>query len=474
MQNSKLSDHTFKNGVFRTKLMEVLGGKIQEQVWFKERLPEYLWIALVFDRFGRMDGLRAMYYVLTGIQKLVPELKTLRMSDLIRLPIDKKKHVFSLIIENVGTELLSPLTLIVDRSKCETFFDMFYVRSSDFNHRLWKLIEIINRYSDGSSNETTDIKFVLVYHQHMIGHLNFLDDIGKDFFEYPKLNHDHESMRQIRPFIRSTELMVLVDQISEYSKEYNEDFWRRMYKMTECKILPNLIIEDAVDVGNFVSSCRDKLEILTELLLNTKPLDDKRIVSLGLATFAYKRLIEIVDFKLENTISGRSSVRCIIECLFNLKFLKLKEKENKDIWKAYQAHGIGKYKLISERYIMITDDKPKTHVDYTYIDNLVGEYKDKEFIDMDTSVFEGLSTRKLAELIDELELYGQIYDYDSSYEHALWGAIRESSQLKCTNPAHMYHYVPDIDNVQKLPSVLNDVIKIMGRILEELEDCFEE
>uniref|UniRef100_UPI004057B053 helix-turn-helix domain-containing protein n=1 Tax=Agathobacter sp. TaxID=2021311 RepID=UPI004057B053 len=36
-----------------------------------------------------------------------------------------------------------------------------------------------------------------------------------------------------------------------------------------------------------------------------------------------------------------------------------------------------------------------------------------------------------------------INDYDSSFEHGLWGAIRESSLLKCNNPAHKYHCLPE-------------------------------
>ena len=47
--------------------------------------------------------------------------------------------------------------------------------------------------------------------------------------------------------------------------------------------------------------------------------------------------------------------------------------------------------------------------------------------------------RLKAESVGEKDLFGLYYDYDSSYEHGLWGAIRESSLLKCTNPAHKYH-----------------------------------
>lgn len=57
------------------------------------------------------------------------------------------------------------------------------------------------------------------------------------------------------------------------------------------------------------------------------------------------------------------------------------------------------------------------------------------------------------------------YDYDSSFEHGLWGAVRESALLKCDSPAHQYHCVPDYAGQQKLPLVWKDCVRIMNKIL---------
>ena len=58
---------------------------------------------------------------------------------------------------------------------------------------------------------------------------------------------------------------------------------------------------------------------------------------------------------------------------------------------------------------------------------------------MDTKYFDKQNIRLKAESVDEKNLFGLYYDYDSSFEHGLWGAIRESSFVKCNNPAHKYH-----------------------------------
>ena len=68
--------------------------------------------------------------------------------------------------------------------------------------------------------------------------------------------------------------------------------------------------------------------------------------------------------------------------------------------------------------------------------------------------------------------YGLYYDYDSAFEHGLWGAIRESSLLKCTNPAHQYHCVPDIEDQNRLKSVLYDCVFIMNKTVQFLDSVY--
>lgn len=52
------------------------------------------------------------------------------------------------------------------------------------------------------------------------------------------------------------------------------------------------------------------------------------------------------------------------------------------------------------------------------------------------------------------------------------GAIRESSLLKCINPAHQYHCVPDVDNNQNLKSVWHDCVFMMEKTLSFLDDIY--
>ena len=160
----------------------------------------------------------------------------------------------------------------------------------------------------------------------------------------------------------------------------------------------------------------------------------------------------------------------MIENYIMLKYLLKNESSHKDIWTEYQYYGIGQYKLIVEKHRESGKDLSDSHVMYDYMDLLVNEYKDEEFIDMDTSYFNNDAIRIKAQKVDEKEMIGLYYDYDSAFEHGLSGAIRESSLLKCNSPSHQYHCVPDIENEQKLKDIWCDCEKIMDKIMKVLED----
>lgn len=147
------------------------------------------------------------------------------------------------------------------------------------------------------------------------------------------------------------------------------------------------------------------------------------------------------------------------------------ETSHDNIWRDYQLYGIGLYKLVLARH-RESGVADESHFDEKYVEALVNEFKGEEFIDMDTKYFDKQNIRLKAESVDEKNLYGLYYDYDSSFEHGLWGAIRESSLLKCNNPAHQYHCVPDIEDRTRLKTVLPDCVMVMNKTVSFLNELY--
>ena len=210
---------------------------------------------------------------------------------------------------------------------------------------------------------------------------------------------------------------------------------------------------------------------LAELFAASNPLDEKMNVLLGIATYSYKRLRELYEHNMFNSIVARSCVRVLIEDYIMMKYLVKNESTHTNIWREYQVYGLGAYKLVltKSRERGIPED---AHFDVAFVESLVNEFKDEEFIDMDTRYFDKQGIREKAVSVGEQDLYGLYYDYDSSFEHGLWGAIRESSLLKCNNPAHKYHCVPDVDATTRLKTVLPDCVMVMNKTVEFLNQMY--
>ena len=181
--------------------------------------------------------------------------------------------------------------------------------------------------------------------------------------------------------------------------------------------------------------------------------------------------MEAYEHQLFNTVSGRSCVRVLIEDFIMMKYLVKNEAEHNNIWREYQLYGLGAYKLVLQRY-RESVSQSESHFDVPYIEALVNEFKSEDFIDMDTRYFDKQNIRAKAEAVGEKELYGLYYDYDSSFEHGLWGAVREVALLKCSNPAHQYHCVPNIDGQTSLKTVLPDCIMVMNKTIAFLNDIY--
>ena len=468
---SKLSEHVFKKGKFITpinsipQMYELPNG----QSWMYGRLPEYLWIGLVFRKYGREVGLNKLYKIILELHKIAPESITARLSSILALSSEKQKSFYKIVIEQVGIDTLSPLTVILTVSTYPEFAEAFYSDTYNIEERCNILTETMRGLMDHQSHKSTDIRFVVLYHYLLSGKLHLREQEIEMLVKYPSMSHDDELMRMVRPMVRSTEMMLL--QIEKIEDKYIKNFWERISEMTECATFSINFPSENRKIDDYMEKLHEIFAYLSELFVTTSPLDEKMSVLLGIATYSYKRLQEIYQYSLYNTISGRGTVRTLIENYIMMKYLVKNESSHENIWRDFKLYGLGLYKLVLTRY-RETPTSDESHFDAGLIEALVNEFKEEEFINMDTKYFDNQNIRSKAADVDEKQLYGLYYDYDSSFEHGLWGAIRESSMLKCNNPAHQYHCIPDIDNKNTMKSVLPDCIMVMSKILLFLDDMY--
>lgn len=471
MRHSKLSDHTFKKGKFITPFNSIpaMQELSDEKSWTYGRMPEYLWIGLILKHFGREDGLRKLLSIISELHKLAPGLYTIRMSQILKLEPSVQRKFYNYISNVASKETLSPLGIILTSSKASIFAEYFYCPELNVENRCSMLTETIREIMNHQSYEATDIRFVVLYFTLLSGKVHLLKNQIDLLNAYPASTHTEEIMRMARPTIRSLEMMIL--QLEDADSEYLKLFWGCISEMTECSIYSMQFPEETRNITTYMENLHEVFAYLSELFTSSSPLDEKMNVILGIATYSYKRLKEAYEHNLFNSISGRSCMRVLVEDYIMIKYLVKNESSHENIWRDYELYGLGQYKLVLARH-RENGTLEQSHFDAMYIEALVNEFKEEEFIDMDTKYFDKHNIRLKAEIIDEKTLYGLYYDYDSAFEHGLWGAIRESSLLKCNNPAHKYHCVPDIEDINRLKTVLPDCIMVMNKTLSFLDELY--
>lgn len=471
MRNSKLSEHTFVKGRFITPLnsLPMMQELEDEKSWTYGRMPEYIWIGLILKYFGREEGLKKSYYIISKIHNVAPDLYTVRLSQILKLDTNIQEEIYEYIISLGVKDAISPLTIFLTGSQAPVFAKYFYSYKQGIEDRCKAIVETMSEIMDHQSNEATDIRFVAVYFNILSGKMHLLKEQVNLLISYPASKHIDEIMRMARPIVRSLEMMILTFENTD--SEYLKGFWRCVSEMTECDIFVINFPEENRSITAYMESLHEVFVYLSELLIASNMLDEKMNVLLGIATYSYKRLKEIYRHQLFNSISGRSCVCVLIEDYIMMKYLMKNEAFHENIWHDYQLYGMGLYKLVLARH-RESDCLEESHFDEKYIEALVNEFKGEEFINMDTRYFDKQNIRSKAESVNEKSLFGLYYDYDSSFEHGLWGAIRESSLLKCNNPAHKYHCVPDIEDEIVLKTVLPDCVMIMNKTILFLNELY--
>ena len=158
MRKESLSEHTFKKGKFITSLhsLPMMQELPDNQSWMYGRMPEYLWIGLILKFFGRDEGLMIMYRIITDLHRLAPELKTLRLSQIIKLDSSVQESLYDTIVFYGAEKALEPLTIILTVINASVFNKYFYSSEMSFEDRCDALTDAMQGILDHQSERATN------------------------------------------------------------------------------------------------------------------------------------------------------------------------------------------------------------------------------------------------------------------------------------------------------------------------------
>lgn len=157
MEHSKLSDHKFIKGKFITPLNEIVEEIDVEKSWFYGRLPEYIWLILIIDRFGHTEGLNICLKIIKRLHDINPSLETLELSLILQMNEDLQNDLYVYIKENTSEDIFEPLTLIFTFSIYPIFCKNF-ITSNSIKRRVKLLEKILFKASNHQSEIATDVR----------------------------------------------------------------------------------------------------------------------------------------------------------------------------------------------------------------------------------------------------------------------------------------------------------------------------
>jgi hypothetical protein len=459
---SDLKSHKYKKGLIQPP-MNTLPNQ-QKVSWTNDRLPEYLWLGLILMNYERTEGIEKTGRILKEISKLNNAILRPKFSIILSLGESEQEKIYNIICEVVNPNLFAPLTIIYRNLSYPIFNKFFNFPEIAISNRIKTISKAIKLYYDHQSHAATDLRFVVSSMMIFQGKLHVHKDslMPEAFANYPYTNHSDEKMRTYRPAIRTLEMM---DFENLPNKKYIDFFWKEIGLKTDC----NLIIIDLkaesgkVNYQKYISNYQEKLGILLNEKKEKSLLDVKFDVIIGTITYALKIFNDVVEKQLDESILGRHAFRTILEAYINIKYLLKLEAGHPNVWEEYKIYGIGKYKLPLLKERENVGQKDKNHFFEQLADMIINEIIWEEYLDIDLRYFDNKKIKEKFEEVDEKYLYEVLYEYDNNFIHGFWGAVRESSMLHCDNAAHRYHTVPDINFLQKMPSVNSDICKVMKK-----------
>jgi len=437
--------------------------------WINDRLPDSLWSVLVIGSLDRETALDFFRYVSNYVEKN-KEFADITHTSLGDISEDKlSKFIQHLVSYSDDIKrVLQPSCYYPEIPGFKTWKEC--IGLPDPKDAIKILSDCIKKTSNHQSQEATDCRWVKVLCMILGDKLvipSKFEEQYKGILYYP----NYGDMRQVRPTIRSCEIML--QSINLIWPSY---FWKYNYTTTAC--IPELKYSQKYEsicrgLDNQIKNQREKYinqlnEVNNDLIshffkiVDNTDLNIRKESIFGLSLYSLTLFREIITYSITHSIVGRIALRSLVDSYISLKYLLKKEKDEPEIWNDFYEYGKGQAKLI---YLKIKEmEENVSFLDLDEIGLILNEDKWLEYIPINLGHWNSNNTRSMSEEAGIKEIYDKYFNYTSGYVHATGFAIRESVYQFCLNPLHRFHRIP-IFGYKTKSNIVPDSIELLNKIL---------
>ena len=332
--------------------------------------------------------------------------------------------------------------------------------------------------TDGHANALTKVPTLIWLT--IAGRLNMPKKYIDELVQYPNnLDMRPKTDALIRSSFGAIKAMPISDEIANSTANWSDQFWAENHRSTPCYISTPAVRPDARRdnreaaepirstnctkkdeeqsiksiLENFTRRLQEEYSLFMAKAVSSEyamdPTDVERFeVVTGLVSRCFRSLVIVFQSPLFwNSEHGSDIVRTLFETEITLLWLHSHSGERS--YKNYQDYGKGKgklFKLHLERLIHNAGGIDYNSLAGTVSDGDLSNGNNDQFQEISlANTFAGISLRKMAEEVGQIDQYRYVYQPASGMSHGEWWTLEGSVMVHCVNPLHRFHLIPSGD-----------------------------
>jgi len=457
---SGLAKHKREKSKLRPPLQKIQPIEVLD--WERDFLPEHLWIESLSSTYLENVWPNIYEKFLDTLDEYCPEGIYIYgfISDFGLIPVGRREEFLSKNEQLIKEAFYKPFGRIIalyPESPCYWLLQKKYLdieRPPDPSVELQKLSDIVLRLLPGKDLHAGHIRTLPFSRALKHGHVYFKKGmkVTELLPKYPAYCNEEERY-QVQQFARM--MMNMEYQRLDYykGKEWPKYFWRQNLDLVPC-------VPRSIEFKKDPSLSESQVRLLYKRLEknSSKAIDYLRNVSnkhrydlynterdeilLGL----FSRLTRLyVLISLSPNLWARDIAGIILRCLTDtaITFAYLTKHGTEKEFKDFKSYGEGKEKLLM-LHLQDTYPEEKSFEGKSYEDiaQEMGWGFTPELIEIELGNWTKKTTRELAKASGLEEFYRLVYDPTSSDVHGTWISIEKSNLVRCIQPLHRFHRMP--------------------------------
>lgn len=477
-----LADHKREKRKLVPPLMQLPA--LREVSWYKEMLPDFLWLALML---GRRSDWGAAYSALEVVDRFVPEGPRFadgRLTTFGLVPEESRAAARVALRDEaphgIPDQFGHVIALYPTCPARWLYEDWLDRHDPDHEAGLPLVRSIIADHTDKGGIRETRLRMAAISRRVTHGKLSHSGEgTMKLVPKYPNGLTESEQ-RQVESVMRAMWGSSFGMESEKYPEllQWPGEFWRRNRELVGCRMSvtereevvmpdedgpvdpePLMQLSELRAVLDALDPLGEELRTSQQEVVDDPETDEPNAVLLGLAS----RLFSVLYAFLERpsawvpTTAGYF-VRPIVDTRILVGWLIV--RDDPEIYAAYREHGLGRLKLLRE-HIKVDlgddlDDEAKEALDH--IDRRVNLERDEWFQTVNLGSFADVNPRQMAEEADLKRVYDLTYAPLSSSNHGEWPTVRENDTVICQEPLHGSHrlgaFAPPPHTIAAAPALL--------------------